>query len=73
MNRIDAHERRTAVDTFEILHRQLHMVEVTEELVRTAGGMAEEFGLRATTPCISLQCGRSPTTMWCSLRGTWVF
>jgi predicted nucleic acid-binding protein len=46
MGRIDEYELRLAVDAFEILHRQLHTVEITEGLVRSAGGMAEQFGLR---------------------------
>jgi predicted nucleic acid-binding protein len=46
IGRIDDQELRVAVDVFEILHRQLDIVEVTEELVRSAGGMAEQFGLR---------------------------
>jgi predicted nucleic acid-binding protein len=46
MGRIDDQELRIAVDGFEILLGQLHIVEVTEELARSAGGLAEQFGLR---------------------------
>ncbi len=46
MRRIEEEELHVAVDAFEILHGQLDMVEVTEELVRSAGGMAEQFHLR---------------------------
>jgi len=46
MRRIDEQELRIAVDAFEILHGQLHLVEVTEALVRSSGGMAEQFDLR---------------------------
>ncbi|MGD0880976.1 MAG: type II toxin-antitoxin system VapC family toxin [Acidimicrobiales bacterium] len=43
---IDEQEVRTAIDAFGILHGQLHVVEVTEGLVRSAGVKAEQFVLR---------------------------
>ncbi len=46
IRRIDEQELRDAVDAFEILHDQLHIVEVTEGLVRSAGGMADQCDLR---------------------------
>ena len=44
--RLDGIGLRTAVIDFESLHEQLDIVEVTPELVRTAGSFAERFGLR---------------------------
>jgi len=46
MDRVDREGLRTAVREFEALHNQLDVVEVTEELVRGAGELAEQFGLR---------------------------
>jgi hypothetical protein len=46
MDRIDERGLRTAVDGFEALHEQLDMVEVTGGLIREAGGLAEQLGLR---------------------------
>jgi predicted nucleic acid-binding protein len=46
MDRLNREELRSAVDDFEELHHQLDLVEVTEEVVRDAGQLAEQFGLR---------------------------
>jgi len=46
MKRLDGQDLRSAVDSFEILHNQLHIVEITEGLVHRAGAMAEQFDLR---------------------------
>ena len=46
MKRPDGQDLRSAVDSFEILHNQLHIVEITEGLVHRAGTMAEQFDLR---------------------------
>ena len=46
MERIDDHQLRTMVRDFESLHQQLDIVEVSEDLVRDAGSLAEELGLR---------------------------
>ncbi len=46
MGRIDESELRSAVDDLEALFEQLDLVEVTERVSRSAGGLAEEFGLR---------------------------
>src|SRR5581483_1634199 len=46
MGRLDRESLRTAVTAFEGLHNQLEVVEVTEEVVRSAGELAEQFGLR---------------------------
>jgi uncharacterized protein len=46
MRRLDEDELRTAVGDFESLHGQLDIVEITAELVRDAGSMAERFALR---------------------------
>lgn len=46
MKRPDGQDLRSAVDSFEILHNQLHIVEITEGLVHRAGAMAEQFDLR---------------------------
>jgi len=46
MNRVDGLELRAAAEEFEVLHAQLDIVEVTEGLVRSAGAMAQQFGLR---------------------------
>jgi len=44
--RIDASGLREAVRALEGLHDQLDVIEVTEGLVREAGGLAEQLGLR---------------------------
>lgn len=44
--RLDEQDLRSAVDAFETLHDQLHLVEVTKGLVRRAGALAEQFDLR---------------------------
>jgi predicted nucleic acid-binding protein len=46
VDRIDEAELREAVDTFESLHNQLDVIEVTEGLLREAGGLAEQLSLR---------------------------
>jgi len=46
LDRIDEAELREAVDTFESLHDQLDVIEVTEGLLREAGGLAEQLSLR---------------------------
>ena len=46
MGRIGESELRSAVDDLEALFEQLDLVEVTERVSRSAGGLAEEFGLR---------------------------
>lgn len=46
MNRIDAEGLRAAVDELEVLHGQLDVVEVTEDVERRAGELAERFALR---------------------------
>ena len=46
LDRIDERELREAVDDFESLHDQLDVIEVTEGLVREAGGLAEQMNLR---------------------------
>jgi predicted nucleic acid-binding protein len=46
LDRIDETELREAVDTFESLHYQLDVIEVTEGLLREAGGLAEQLSLR---------------------------
>lgn len=46
MDRLEEDELRTAVQDFEALHEQLDIVEVTAELVRDAGSLAERFALR---------------------------
>jgi uncharacterized protein len=46
MDRLDREGLRAAVAVFEGLHNQLEVVEVTEEVVRSAGELAEQFGLR---------------------------
>jgi hypothetical protein len=46
LDRIDERGLREAVDDFESLHDQLDMIEVTEGLIREAGGLAEELSLR---------------------------
>ncbi|MHB1913142.1 MAG: type II toxin-antitoxin system VapC family toxin [Acidimicrobiales bacterium] len=46
MNRVDGQGLRSAVEEFEALQRQLDIIEVTEELIRGAGQLAEQLGLR---------------------------
>lgn len=46
LDRIDEPELREAVDNFESLHDQLDVIEVTETLIREAGGLAEQLSLR---------------------------
>ena len=46
LDRIDERELREAVDNFESLHDQLDVIEVTERLIREAGGLAEQLSLR---------------------------
>lgn len=46
IDRIDESGLREAVDDFESLHDQLDVIEVTEGLVREAGGLAEQLSLR---------------------------
>lgn len=46
LDRIDERELREAVDNFENLHDQLDVIEVTERLIREAGGLAEQLSLR---------------------------
>jgi hypothetical protein len=46
MNRIDELELHAVISEFEVLYTQLDIVEVTKELVRSAGAMAQQSGLR---------------------------
>jgi hypothetical protein len=46
MHRLDRRALRTGVQEFEAVYDQLDMVELTEQLVRDAGMLAERFGLR---------------------------
>ncbi|MDA8189102.1 MAG: type II toxin-antitoxin system VapC family toxin [Dehalococcoidales bacterium] len=46
MDRIDERGLWQAIDEFEILHEQLDLIEVTESLVRDAGGLAQQLSLR---------------------------
>ena len=46
LNRIDDKGLRHAVAEFESLHDQLDLVEITAELIRDAGALAEQLGLR---------------------------
>jgi predicted nucleic acid-binding protein len=46
VDRIDERGLREAVDDFESLHDQLDVIEVTEGLIREAGGLAEQLSLR---------------------------
>lgn len=46
LDRIDERELREAVDNFESLQDQLDVIEVTERLIREAGGLAEQLSLR---------------------------
>lgn len=45
MDRFDEHQLRSAVEEFETLYQQLDIVEVTEDVVRDAGALAEQFSL----------------------------
>ena len=47
MERISPPELREAVKGLKTLHRQMHQVEITAELVERAGQLAEELALRA--------------------------
>ena len=47
MDRISPIELRAAVEGLETLHRQMHQVEITADLVEEAGQLAEELALRA--------------------------
>ncbi len=46
LSRISASGLREAVRSFESLYDQLDLIEVTEEVVRDAGDLAEQLGLR---------------------------
>ena len=46
LDRIDERGLREAVEGFEGLHDQLDVIEVTEGIIREAGGLAEQLGLR---------------------------
>jgi hypothetical protein len=46
LDRIDERGLREAVDDFESLHDQLDVIEITEGLIREAGGLAEQLNLR---------------------------
>jgi predicted nucleic acid-binding protein len=46
MHRLDRKELRVAVEVFDALHDQIDIVEVTGRLARSAGSVAEKFGLR---------------------------
>lgn len=46
LDRIDERGLREAVDEFETLHDQLDVIDVTEELIREAGDLAEQLSLR---------------------------
>jgi len=46
LSRINRRALRAAVEGFESLHEQLDLIEVTEELIREAGSLAEHWGLR---------------------------
>jgi predicted nucleic acid-binding protein len=46
LDRLDEPGLREAVDTFEALHDQLDLIEVTEGLIREAGALAEQLSLR---------------------------
>jgi uncharacterized protein len=45
LDRIDEGGLREAVDDFESLHDQLDVIEITEGLIREAGGLAEQLSL----------------------------
>jgi predicted nucleic acid-binding protein len=44
--RVDEPQLRTAVDAFDGLYEQLHIVDLTQTLARSAGAFAEQFALR---------------------------
>jgi len=44
--RVDEPQRRTAVDAFDGLYEQLHIVDLTQTLAQSAGAFAEQFALR---------------------------
>jgi predicted nucleic acid-binding protein len=46
LDRIDERGLREAVDDFESLHDQLDVIDITEGLIREAGGLAEQLNLR---------------------------
>jgi len=46
LDRLDERGLREAVDDFESLHPQLDVIEVTDGLIRDAGGLAEQLSLR---------------------------
>lgn len=46
LDRIDERGLQDAVDEFETLHDQLDLIDVTEELIREAGELAEQLSLR---------------------------
>jgi predicted nucleic acid-binding protein len=46
LDRIDERGLRDAVNEFETLHDQLDLIDVTEELIREAGELAEQLSLR---------------------------
>jgi predicted nucleic acid-binding protein len=46
LDRLDERGLREAVDDFESLHDQLDVIEVTDGLIRDAGGLAEQLSLR---------------------------
>jgi uncharacterized protein len=46
LDRIDERGLREAVDDLESLHDQLDVIEITEGLIREAGGLAEQLNLR---------------------------
>jgi len=45
LDRLDERGLREAVDDFESLHDQLDVIEVTDGLIRDAGGLAEQLSL----------------------------
>jgi uncharacterized protein len=46
LRRIDERQLRTVVEDFELLTRQIDIVEVTKNLVLQAGALAEQFDVR---------------------------
>jgi predicted nucleic acid-binding protein len=46
LDRLDERGLREAVDDFESIHDQLDVIEVTDGLIRDAGGLAEQLSLR---------------------------
>ena len=47
MERISPADLREAVEGLDLLHRQMHQVEITADLVEKAGHLTEELALRA--------------------------